>query len=174
MKRTVTIVVAVIVGIALLGAGIVLGSKIGQEQALEAAAEEQGPWTDKDALVLPTFSDSTQKFEKLIEKARKGKDVSKQLTEQAVIVLHVEQSAEGQKFKEVVGDTADAMLLLSAGVTTDDAATVEQGIEAYRKAQEKLLALADEVNAAKGQDPESDTDSDDQTESPAEDQPSTE
>lgn len=171
MNRVVVIVAAVVLGIALLGVGIAVGSKIGEEQALVAAAEEQGPWTDKDALILPTFSEASQKFERLIEKARNGQDVSQQLTRQAVIVLHVEESAEGKKFKAVVGETGDAMLLLSAGVTTDDAATVEQGIEAYRKAQAKLMELADEVNAARGQ-PDSDSDgNEDQPSPPAEEQP---
>lgn len=169
MKRIVIVVATVIGGIALLGAGIAVGSKIGQEQALVAAADAQGPWTDKDSLILPAFSEATQQFEESLEKARKGKKVGDELTRQAVIVLRVERSAEGEMFKEAVGDAGSAMLLLSAGIIADDGATVEEGIEAYRKSQEKLLQLSEDVRARNGE--ESDSGAESEGDAPAEDQP---
>lgn len=172
MKRVIIVLGAVVGAVALLGAGLAVGSKMGQEQAITAAAEAQGPLTEKDMAILSTFSEASQEFETLLGKAQKGKKVGDKLTEQAVIVLHVERSAEGPKFKEAVGDAGDAMLLLSAGVITDDGATVEEGIEAYKASQEKLVELAEEVQAAK--DEQSGSDSENNEDQQNEDQPNEE
>jgi hypothetical protein len=158
MKRLLIVVAAVIGGVALLGAGIVVGSKIGQEQAIVAAADAQGPLTEKDAIVLSTFSDAGAKFEKLLLKAKDGKKVGDELTRQAVIVLHVERAAEGPKFKEAAGAAGDAMLLLSAGLIADDGATVEQGLAEYKASQEMTVALAEEIQEANGEQSDSEGD----------------
>lgn len=165
MSRLVTVIAAVVGGVALLGVGLLLGTKMGEEQAQVAAADAQGPLSQKDSLILPTFSEASGKFDSLLIKAKDGKNVSKQLTEQAVIVLKVERAAEAPDFKEAVGDTGDAMLLLSAGLVADDGDTVEVGIAAYQKAQEKLFEIANEINELNGVQPET---SDESTETPDE------
>ena len=68
-----------------------------------------------------------------------------ELMQQAVVVRHISIGAEGSDFKSVTETTAEAMMLLSAGVIADDGPTVEAGFQKYQQAQEKILGLVDQV-----------------------------
>ncbi|MCB0919627.1 MAG: hypothetical protein KDC39_13785 [Actinobacteria bacterium] len=143
MKRIGLIVASVLVGAALIGVGAYVGARV--EQTDSASANAEGPITSKDALILPTFSEAATEFEKQLELAKSGKNVGDKLMKQAVVVRHISGTAEGSSFKEVSTLTAEAMMLLSAGVIADDGATVQAGFEKYQQAQEKIYALVDEV-----------------------------
>ena len=75
--------------------------------------------------------------------------VGKQLTQQAVVVLKIEQAAEGPKFKEALKEAGDAMLLLAAGVVADDGVTVETGFTQYSEAQGALIEIAEDIKNAR-------------------------
>ncbi|MCH9815148.1 MAG: hypothetical protein K0U64_01690 [Actinomycetia bacterium] len=147
MNRMAAIGAGVLGGVALVGAGVAAGSLMAEDsetQVVSAAA--QGPITEADQPLLVNFGAATNEFESLLVKARDGKKVGDQLTQQAVVVLNLERVAQGTDFKDILSATGDAMLLLGAGVTSDDGATVEEGLNDYQEAQQQILELAEEVN----------------------------
>jgi hypothetical protein len=147
MNRVAAIGAGVLGGVALVGVGVAAGSVMAEDsQPQIASAAAQGPITEGDQPLVTIFGDATNTFETLLVRARDGKKVGDQLTQQAVIVLNLERSAQGEDFKEILGATGEAMLLLGAGVTADDGPTVESGLNEYQAAQETIVELAEEVS----------------------------
>lgn len=151
MNRMATVAAAVLGGLAMLGVGVAVGTSVGREETLAASAAAQGPLTAKDGMVLQEFSAASTEFDRLMGKAKKGKAVGPAMIKQADAMLAVRRAAQGQALKDVADATAQAMLLLGAGLSANDGATVEEGIKAYKTAQEKVTQLAKEVAAAKGE-----------------------
>ncbi len=146
MQKTMALVGGVLGGAALLGVGVAVGAQVGQEQALIAAADAQGPLTAQDKLLLGSFTQASQNFDMLVARAQKGKQVGPQMTRQAVSVLNVKRLSASEPLRNAADTTSKAMLLIGAGVTTDDTGTVEEGIEAYGEARQALVELAREIN----------------------------
>ena len=59
MQKTMALVGGVLGGAALLGVGVAVGAQVGQEQALIAAADAQGPLTAQDKLLLGSFTQAS-------------------------------------------------------------------------------------------------------------------
>ena len=146
MRKSVTVAGGVFAGAAMLGLGMVVGSQVGQNDALIAAANVEGPVTAQDKILLGTFTNASSNFDALVNRARKGKQVGPEMTRQAVAVLNVKRLAAGETLKNTADATAEAMLLIGAGVTANDEGTVKDGIAAYEKAQEAIVTLAEEIN----------------------------
>lgn len=154
MNRYVAVAGGVLAGAALLGVGVAVGSQVGEQQALVMAADAKGPLNSKDMMLLQTFITASNDFDKLAVKARKSKnaqEIGTAMTQQGVIVLAVERNAEGEKLRTTADAVADAMLLIGAGVTVDDGGAVQDGLEQYKIAQQKVVELTTELNESMAQ-----------------------
>lgn len=146
MHKAAAVVGGVLGGAALLGVGMAVGSQVGQEQALIAAANADGPLTAQDKLLLGSFTQASGNFDELVARARKGKQVGPEMTKQAVSVLNIKRLAASEPLRNAAEATAEAMLLLGAGITANDEGTVKEGVAAYEEAQDALVELAREIN----------------------------
>lgn len=146
MNKAVAAAGGVLGAAAMLGVGMLVGNQVGREQALLAAAGAEGPLTAQDKLLLGSFTQAAENFDTLVAKAQKGKQVGPQMTRQAVAVLNVKRLAASDPLRNAADATAEAMLLIGAGVTTNDTGTVQEGVDAYQQAREALVDLARELN----------------------------
>jgi hypothetical protein len=147
MNRFVGIAAGAMGGIALLGVGVAVGSQVGRQEALIAAADVQGPLTTQDSFLLQSFIRASTQFDKFVTEARKGKSVGDGMTKQAVIVLNVERQARSPELHDAADAVGQAMLLIGAGVIANDGGTVKQGLDQYKVGQEKVALLTDKINA---------------------------
>jgi hypothetical protein len=146
VRKIVTIAGGVLGGAAMLGIGMAVGSQVNQNDALIAAANVESPVTAQDKLLLGTFTQASSNFDALVKRAQQGKQVGPEMTRQAVAVMNVKRLAAGDTLRATAETTADAMLLIGAGVTANDEETVREGIAEYEKAQESVVQLAQEIN----------------------------
>jgi hypothetical protein len=146
VQKAVAIGGGIMAGAAMLGIGMAVGAQVGQQQALIAAADAQGPLTSQDRILLRTFSQAADDFDALVARARKGKQVGDEMTREAVTVLNVKRLSASDGLRNAADATAQAMLLIGAGISTNDQGTVQDGVDAYREAQQKLVELARELN----------------------------
>lgn len=144
MNRSLQVGGAVLGGVALLGAGVVVGSKVGQDTVVVAAASAQtdGPLSQSDTFMTQTFLTASRTFDQLLEKVRKGDaSVGPAMTKQAVAVLAVKRAAQNEQLRSAADSASQAMLLIGAGVTANDGAAVQDGVTAYKEAQQKVVEL---------------------------------
>lgn len=146
MNRSLQVGGAVLGGVALLGAGVVVGSKVGQDTVVVAAAGVQadGGLSQSDTFMTQTFMTASRNFDALLAKVRKGDtSVGPAMTKQAVAVLAVKRAAQNEQLRSAADSASQAMLLIGAGVTANDGAAVQDGVAAYKDAQQKVIALSE-------------------------------
>lgn len=159
MNRAVTIGGAVLGAAVLMGAGVAVGTKVGQEQAAATVAADAAAQAPKGFAVpeeqmrLTAFAQSAAEFQKLINKATKdgaSPEIAEQMTTYAVGVRAVKRTAETEELRDAADSLSEAMLLISAGVLTDEGGITQEGIDAYKAADEKVSALAETVAQQQG------------------------
>lgn len=154
MNRVVQIGAGILGGVALLGVGVAVGSNVGQPETIvisQAPAEPVGLSNPQEAVLLQTFVRSATDFQTLIKKAQNGDtSVGKAMTQQAVTVRAVYRNAQTPELRDAADAVSQAMLLLSAGVTTGEGGVTQEGINAFNAANEKVQVLSDKVVAEKG------------------------
>ncbi len=154
MNRAVTIGGAVLGAAVLMGAGVAVGTKVGQEQAaatVAADAAAQVPTgfnAPEEQMRLTAFAQSANEFQGLIKAATKGgpsTEIAKQMTTYAVGVRAIKRTAVTPELREAADTLSEAMLLISAGVLTDEGGITQEGIDAYKAADAQVSELADTV-----------------------------
>jgi len=145
MNRTLGIAGGALAGVTLLGVGIAVGSQVGQQEALVAAADAQGPFSTQDTFLLQSFIRASDQFEKLVPKAQKAKPVGEEMTKQAVVVLNVKRSTDSPELHDAAEAVGQAMLLIGAGITANDGSTVNDGLQQYKIGQEKVEILTNKI-----------------------------
>ncbi len=159
MNRAVTIGGAVLGAAVLMGAGVAVGTKVGQEQAAATVAADAAAQAPKGFAVpeeqmrLSAFAQSAAEFQSLINKATKegaSPEIAEQMTTYAVGVRAVKRTAETAELRDAADSLSEAMLLISAGVLTDEGGITQEGIEAYKAADAKVAQLADTVAREQG------------------------
>lgn len=149
MNRIAQVAGAVIGGAALLGVGVAVGTRVNPvpEEVLAAAAPAQAPLNQQDQFLMQAFMTASRDFDALLAKAKKGnRKVGPAMTEQAVIVLSVKRSAQNEQLRQAADAASQAMLLLGAGLTADNGGAVQDGIAAYKDAQQKVTELGAVLN----------------------------
>lgn len=132
--------------LALVGLGVALGNHLGQQNAVVAQANAEGPLTPQDQVLMGSFTEISGTFDELLAQAANGKPVGEKMTRIGVAALNVERLAAHETFQEAAGVTADAMLLIAAGITANDNETVNEGAAAYRESQQAIVELARELD----------------------------
>lgn len=145
MKRSMQVGGAILGGAALLAAGVLVGSKVGDDTIVVAAAgaESDGGLSQSDTFMTQAFLAASREFDALLTKVRKGDTtVGPAMTKQAVAVLAVKRSAQNEQLRAAADSASQAMLLIGAGVTANDGAAVQDGVAAYKDAQAKVVELS--------------------------------
>lgn len=159
MNRAVTIGGAVLGAAVLMGAGVAVGTKVGQEQAAATVAADAAAQAPKgfaapeEQMRLSAFAQSAAEFQNLINKATKegpSPEIAEEMTTYAVGVRAVKRTAETAELRDAADSLSEAMLLISAGVLTDEGGITQEGMDAYQLADDKISQLAETVAKEQG------------------------
>lgn len=154
MNRAVAVGGSVLGAAVLMGAGVMVGTQIGAEQqaattAAEAAAQiPQGFADPKEKLRLGAFVDSAAKFQTLLDKATSTQPtdaIGNEMIRNAVTVRAITRTANTQELRDAAESLSQAMLLIGAGVLADEGGITQEGIDAYKAADEKVQALSEKL-----------------------------
>ncbi len=154
MKRAVAIGGSVVGAAALLGVGVAVGTQVGAEQQAETMAAEaaaqvpQGFADSKEQMRLSAFVSSAGEFQKLLNKATREQpsaQVGNQMIGYAVAVRAIKRTAATNELREAADSLSQAMLFIGAGVIADEGGITQEGIDAYKAADEKVKVLSDKV-----------------------------
>lgn len=154
MKRAVAIGGSVVGAAALLGVGVAVGTQVGAEQQAETMAAEaaaqvpQGFADSKEQMRLSVFVSSADEFQRLLNKATRGQptiEIGNQMIGHAVTVRAIKRTAATNELRDAADSLSQAMLFIGAGVMADEGGITEEGIAAYKAADEKVKVLSDKV-----------------------------
>lgn len=156
MNRGIAIGGSVLGAAALLGAGVAVGTQVGAQQqaavvVADAAAQvPQGFADPQEQLRLNAFVQSADEFQKLIRKATgdpSATDIGEQMIGYAVAVRSIKRTATTPELRDAADAMSQAMLFIGAGVIADEGGITQEGIDAYKAANEEVVALSNKVAA---------------------------
>ncbi len=147
MGRGVQIAAAVLGGVLLFGAGVLVATTLNDDDAAEQAASADPAAVQSDALLLQQVLVQATRFDELIAQARAENLTEKKAQTLAIgmqrLGAQVEQLAAGlqqEKYREPAADLGAAYIEVGVGLITNDAEKVQAGAEAVNTATDELAA----------------------------------